>query len=186
MANRCSTSFVTAPARHAQTKALETNALISNAPPGNRKAKTMTSGRSTNNKVCMDIYFVCLLVKMALFESKEPLLETKRPLLGKMDLFAQEMRGETIGRSFLLAKKNVIALRQRPLFVWARPPGVIHLGIDPHGGGKTSETAIMAISYTRGHIVVRISANQILRTHGHCKHHSVSKLLVLFCFGSCV
>lgn len=101
----------------------------------------------------MVLDFVCLLVKMALLESKEP-LESKRPRIGKMDLFAQEMRGETIGRSFLLAKKNVIALRQRPLFVWARPPGVIHLGIDPHGGGKTSETAIMAISYVRGHIVV--------------------------------
>lgn len=76
---------------------------------------------------------------------------------GKEDLFNQEMRGGAISkRNYLIAGKFITALQQRPLHVWQRSPGVIHLGIDPHGGGKTSETSIIAISYVRGSHVVGI------------------------------
>lgn len=74
---------------------------------------------------------------------------------GKSDLFDQEMRGQTVSKhNYLIQGKFIKALHDRPLHIWSRPPGVIHVGIDPHGGGKTSEHAVMAISYVRGAHVV--------------------------------
>lgn len=74
---------------------------------------------------------------------------------GQSDLYNQEMRGEVVSqRTYLIQGKWITALKNQPLHEWMRPPGVIHLGIDPHGGGKTSETAIMALSYVRGQHVV--------------------------------
>jgi hypothetical protein len=76
---------------------------------------------------------------------------------GKSDLFDQEMRGQTISKhNYLIQGKYIKALNLRDLHIWAWPPGVIHVGIDPHGGGKTSEHAVIAISYTRGSHVVSL------------------------------
>lgn len=87
---------------------------------------------------------------------------------GKMELFEQEMRGQVISKmNFLVAGKFINLLRDRPLFKWRHPPRLIYLGIDPHGGGKTSETAIMALGYYRGSHVV-----------SHCVRIAIAKCVL--------
>lgn len=75
---------------------------------------------------------------------------------GEMALFEQEMAGMGVSHNtFTVRGMFITALQQRPAHVFTRQVQSIHLGIDPHGGGKPSDTAIVAMCQDQGHKVVR-------------------------------
>jgi phage terminase large subunit-like protein len=74
---------------------------------------------------------------------------------GQTELGKQEMSGETIDAlTFIVRPIYIRQLQERAPYIFERPPGVIHVAIDPHGGGKTSNTAIMMLANENGRIVV--------------------------------
>jgi hypothetical protein len=104
---------------------------------------------------------------------------------GQEELGEQEMGGQVISKNTYLIKPLYIKqLNERDLHVFSVPPSVIPVAIDPHGGGKTSRTAIIFIAHDCGKIVVSVSRNHVLVFHGHDKINGRPKCFVLCRLGS--
>lgn len=74
---------------------------------------------------------------------------------GQAELGEQEMSGASISPlTFIVKPIYIKQLLERPLHSFTHPPGVIHVAIDPHGGGKTSATAIIFVANDCGKYVV--------------------------------
>lgn len=91
------------------------------------------------------------------------MIETKSVVCS--DLYAQEMAGMGVSnQTYTIKGKFITSLKQRKPHVFTRNPQSIHIGIDPHGGGKTSDTAIVAMCQDQGRKVVCLYA---LLYHAH-------------------
>lgn len=74
-------------------------------------------------------------------------------------LAAREIGGITVSDLQFIFKKYLLSLHGAPLHKFQYNPHVIHLAIDPSGGGKGSDWAIMSISIENGCRVVSIILN---------------------------
>lgn len=75
---------------------------------------------------------------------------------GQAELGTQEMSGTMISPlTFIVRATYIRQLQERPHYIFNHAPSVIHVAIDPHGGGKTSRTCIMFLANENGRIVVR-------------------------------
>lgn len=101
---------------------------------------------------------------------------------GESALGDQEMSGMSVStRTYIIQGIYIKQLHIRPLHIFANPVGLIHVGIDPHGGGKTSNTAIVALANDCGRVVVRSLERQIAHTHDQHKVCCVLESFVLWC-----
>lgn len=114
-------------------------------------------------------------MKSAPVQSKQADVEEIYRQRGQKELGDQEMSGMLISaNSYLIRKPYIKELRHRELHVFAHPPRIIPVAIDPHGGGKTSRTAIIFMAHDEGKIVVRLNRHVSL-LHAHDKVHHPRK-----------
>lgn len=70
------------------------------------------------------------------------------------EINARENAGQTLTSQKVCEKKWIKALQDRKLWTFQNPVSVIHIGIDPSGGGSASDYALNSMAYDNAQYVI--------------------------------